>query len=149
MYYLFSCLPLNTSDLQPIPDPAVDASIRDLISNKMGYAYPNELQNEDLIKCLKQARALEGYNTPAGEFNYPKFTIWALLVSVGEEGVDDDCCLESITIGDHVTYETEVSYPIENVQVEITPLPRNRCKVNYTITANPGNNGKLEFKVTY
>ena len=70
----------------------------------------------------------------------PEFGIYVLLASIGEEGEDDNCLLNSVELGGrplHFKYTSKHKLNSSNISVEITPLPRNRARVNYTINSVP------------
>jgi hypothetical protein len=53
--------------------------------------------------------------------------------------------------GPELVYDTVQTQTLgaQNIQVEITPLPRNRARVAYTITAVPNGTTGISFKATY
>ena len=119
------------------------------------FASPFNTDYESDNKCLERmVNVVKELNGTVGYDNYEgPFTVYALLLSVGEEGVDDNCLLKGIEIG--TGQEFEVQFPstiklgTQNIQVQITPLPRNRAKVTYTITAVPEGATGITFKATY
>ena len=97
---------------------------------------------EQVIPILKSSNAVLD----------PEFGVYVLLASIGEEGEDDNCLLNSIQLGGrplHFKYTSKHKLNSSNISVEITPLPRNRAKINYTITAVPEGATGITFKATY
>lgn len=97
-------------------------------------------------EVLKRANLDEGYL--GGLF---PFRLYALFVSIGEEGVDDNCALIRSIIDYSCQYESTISEVINKSysSVQIEALPRNRVKVKYTITAVPNGTNSVSFKATY
>jgi hypothetical protein len=82
----------------------------------------------------------------------PPFKLYALLVSIGEEGVSDACMLHRLCkVGDDIPYTRMEENKINSdyAAVEIIPLPRNRAKVRYTISAVPNGINSISFKANY
>ena len=116
--------------------------------------------NDIVEECLQPSNATIGYE--ASDFTYENkgiyepiygnFSVYVLLLSFGNEGVDDNCMISSINIGGTpLTYTNTRNYDLskDNFTITITPQPKNRARVNYTINSVPNNANGISFKATY
>jgi hypothetical protein len=106
------------------------------------------------LDILKDLRIDEGYISGMSDYQNlnPPFKLYALLVSVGKEGETDACMLHRLeNVGDNISYTRMEENKINSdyAAVEIIPLPRNRAKVRYTISAVPNGINSISFKANY
>ena len=106
------------------------------------------------LDILKDLRIDEGYISGMSDYQNlnPPFKLYALLVSVGREGETDACMLHRLeNVGDNISYTRMEENKINSdyAAVEIIPLPRNRAKVRYTISAVPNGINSISFKANY
>lgn len=115
-----------------------------------------------VIDLLKSVNGSDGYSDLSNEIvnteitsgpqHYNTFVPYVLLVSVGEEGVDDECVLESFHVGGTaLQYQRQVTRQLQSNQAEIDleSLPNNRTRVKYTITAVPNGANNINFVANY
>jgi hypothetical protein len=106
------------------------------------------------LDILKDLRIDEGYISGMSDYQNlnPPFKLYALLVSIGREGESDACMLHKLCkVGDDIPYTRMEENKINSdyAAVEIIPLPRNRAKVRYTISAVPNGINSISFKANY
>ena len=134
-------------------------------TNMTNYSFNSPLFGDDVIlpinttgkfdlDILKDLRIDEGYISGMSDYQNlnPPFKLYALLVSIGREGETDACMLHKLCkVGDDIPYTSMEENKINSdyAAVEIIPLPRNRAKVRYTISAVPNGINSISFKANY
>ena len=114
--------------------------------NPTAGQYETSIYSSFNSELLKSINLDEGYLE-----NNLQFKLYALFVSFGEEGIDDNCTLMKTNLGSPSYYETIVPETADkaNVSVIIETLPKNRVNVKYTIKAVPDGTNSISFKVNY